>query len=129
MDLIDRQAVIDALKLYCIGCNNYNGVKCRACQIADCIDTVDDAPTAQPTRSEIRRMAIQQEVFKPKHGKWIDITVEWVDDVKFVLAKCSVCGNRIITDMEQLNDTIKFARNFCGCCGADMRGEEDDKRD
>lgn len=33
-------------KAYCDGCENYNGVRCRACGIGDAIDVVEDAPTA-----------------------------------------------------------------------------------
>lgn len=30
---------------FCVGCDSHNGVMCSACQVADCIDEIDDAPT------------------------------------------------------------------------------------
>ena len=41
-DLISRKAAIDRIKAYCDGCDNYNGVRCRACQIADAMAAVDE---------------------------------------------------------------------------------------
>lgn len=44
-DLISRKAVIDSIKeIFCNDCNNYHGVICRACDIADAIGMVEDAP-------------------------------------------------------------------------------------
>lgn len=45
MELIDRAAAIAAIKFYCAGCDNYNGVRCRACGYMDAMDTVDEVPT------------------------------------------------------------------------------------
>ena len=36
-DLISRKAAIDRIEAYCNGCDNYNGVRCSACQIADAL--------------------------------------------------------------------------------------------
>ena len=30
---------------YCIGCDNYGGIRCRACWVDDAICLIDDAPT------------------------------------------------------------------------------------
>ena len=38
----------DCRKRYCTDCNNYNGVKCRACWVDDMLGDVDDAPTVSP---------------------------------------------------------------------------------
>ena len=44
-DLISRKAAIDRIKAYCNDCDNYNGVRCRACQIADAMDAIDEVET------------------------------------------------------------------------------------
>lgn len=41
-DLISRKAAIDRIEAYCNGCDNYNGVRCSACQIADAMAAVDE---------------------------------------------------------------------------------------
>lgn len=107
MDLIDRQAILKEIReQICTECIWTDPRGCSVCNVWNVIIEIESAPTVEP-----------------KRGEWVEPTVEWVDDVKFVLAKCSACGNRAVMDMEQLNDTIKFARNFCGNCGADMRGD------
>ena len=46
MRLIDADALMDLVqKTHCTGCNNYNKVKCRACEIGDMLNYLDDAPT------------------------------------------------------------------------------------
>lgn len=46
-EFISREATIKRIKeVYCIGCNSYNGVRCRACGTGDAIDVIEDAPTA-----------------------------------------------------------------------------------
>lgn len=40
-DLISREAAIEAIKTYCKGCDNYNGVRCRACNFNDAMIAVD----------------------------------------------------------------------------------------
>lgn len=32
-------------RVYCTGCNDYRGVRCRACPTDDALDLLDDAPT------------------------------------------------------------------------------------
>lgn len=45
-ECIEREATIKRIKeVYCVGCNSYNGVRCRACGIGDAIDIIEDAPT------------------------------------------------------------------------------------
>lgn len=42
---------------YCTECDNYNGVRCRACWIDDAIDLVEDAPEADVVpKSEVERL-------------------------------------------------------------------------
>ena len=44
-EFIDREKAIAKIKAaYCRGCNNYNGVKCRACQLMDAMDVLEDEP-------------------------------------------------------------------------------------
>lgn len=45
-ECIEREATIKRIKeAYCVGCNSYNGVRCRACGTGDAIDIIEDAPT------------------------------------------------------------------------------------
>ena len=43
-DLIRREDAINAIKWYCRDCNNYNGVRCRACEFDDAMNAVDVTP-------------------------------------------------------------------------------------
>lgn len=44
-EYIDREKAIAKIKAaYCCGCENYNGVRCRACQIMDAMDVLEDEP-------------------------------------------------------------------------------------
>ena len=46
-EFISREATIKRIKkVYCVGCNSYNGVRCRACGTGDAIDIIEDAPAA-----------------------------------------------------------------------------------
>lgn len=52
-EYLERNALIERIeKAYCDGCENYNGVRCRACGIGDAIDVVEDAPTALERTAE-----------------------------------------------------------------------------
>ena len=43
-DLISREAALNAIKSYCDGCDNYNGVRCSSCYIDSAIIAVDAVP-------------------------------------------------------------------------------------
>ena len=44
--LIDaNNRITEIKKLYCDGCDNYGGAKCRACWVDDAMCLIDDAPT------------------------------------------------------------------------------------
>lgn len=44
--LIDAdKRIAEIKKLYCDGCDNYGGVKCRACWVDDAMCLIDDATT------------------------------------------------------------------------------------
>ena len=46
-EFISREATIKRIKeVYCVGCNSYHGVRCRACGTGDAIDVIEDAPAA-----------------------------------------------------------------------------------
>ena len=46
-EFISREGTIRRIKeVYCVGCNSYNGVRCRACGTGDAIDMIEDAPAA-----------------------------------------------------------------------------------
>lgn len=46
-ECVEREATIKRIKeVYCVGCNSYNGVRCRACGTGDAIDIIEDAPAA-----------------------------------------------------------------------------------
>lgn len=48
-DLISRSELVAAIKRqYCTNCNNYNGVRCRACHADDMLALVDDSLGAGP---------------------------------------------------------------------------------
>lgn len=48
-EFIDREKAIAKIKAaYCRGCENYNGVRCRACQIMDAMDVLEDEPAVVP---------------------------------------------------------------------------------
>ena len=54
------------------------------------------------------------DVVEVKHGKWI----QHVNEPS--LWSCSICETVIYSEHEK--DRLKFHK-WCGCCGADMRGE------
>ena len=44
-EFIDREkAIANIVAVYCCGCEHYNGEKCRACQIMDAMDVLEDEP-------------------------------------------------------------------------------------
>lgn len=46
-EYIEREAAIEQIRLvYCKDCNNYNGVRCRACNFDDAMSAIEDAPAA-----------------------------------------------------------------------------------
>lgn len=48
-EFIDREKAIANIKAaYCCGCEPYNGVRCRACQIMDAMDVLEDEPAVVP---------------------------------------------------------------------------------
>lgn len=57
-EFIDREKAIAKIKAaYCRGCENYNGVKCRACQIMDAMAVLEDEPAVVPDVQRWRKTA------------------------------------------------------------------------
>lgn len=103
--LIDANALVKTIKGdRCKGCNNYGCVMCRVCTWMDAMDYIEDAPTvdAQPV----------------KRGKW-----ECVNDDENVWM-CTSCGNEISLEV---GNPAEFEWLFCPKCGADMRGDTDER--
>ena len=47
-EFISREATIKRIKeVYCVGCNSYHGIRCRAYGTCDAIDMIEDAPAAE----------------------------------------------------------------------------------
>ena len=72
--LIDASKLIVVMKeMYCDGCENHGGVRCRACDFDCCMSDIDDAPTVDAV-----------EVVRCKDCKYYE-------DVK-LLPHCTLCG-------------------------------------
>lgn len=57
-EFVDREKAIANIKAsYCCGCEHYNGVKCRACQIMDAMDVLEDQPAVAPDVQRWRKTA------------------------------------------------------------------------
>lgn len=104
-EFISREATIKRIKeVYCIGCNSYNGVRCRACGTGDAIDMIEDAPAA--------------DVAPVVHGRWI--RPHWKNNN--YCCDCSECGG------EAMHRDYQWDKNgvypICPNCVAKMDGKE-----
>ena len=72
-----------------------------------CIQRILDIPSAEPER---------------KTGKW-EVQPSTGGDRPYIWWKCSECGHVIFSETER--DRREF-HAFCGRCGADMRGGDED---
>lgn len=98
----------DYRKKYCTGCENNNGIKCKACWVDDMLGELDDAPTVSP--EEVRG-----------DGRWIHFTrkyISGVDDEGVPMIRCSVC------DYTQF-ESSRSSTNYCPSCGAQMEVTSD----
>ena len=59
---IDADALIrETQRVFCEGCNNYNGIRCRACGTDDAISMLDNAPTVDVVpKSEVAREIFEE---------------------------------------------------------------------
>lgn len=70
MELIDRAAVIAAIKSYCVNCDNYSGVRCRSCGYMDAMDKVDEVPTVDA----LEQIELLEEIIVDKEkSPWISV--------------------------------------------------------
>ena len=105
MRIIDADALIDRiLTNICKPCKeerkeDYNGVRCRACQYGDEIDDIEDAPTIEPER-------------KKERWEWVSSTYDRIPCEKRYI--CSSCHHATIT-----HDSDPWEK-YCPNCGARM---------
>ena len=92
-DLIDRQAILDALKERCESECEYSkkqrSVMCSACYLGSAIEVIESLPSAE----------------RPK-GKWLRT---WHEIFKEDLLVCSYCGSFAV-----------YGTKYCSNCGAEM---------
>lgn len=105
-ECIEREATIKRIKeVYCVGCNSYNGVRCRACGTGDAIDIIEDAPAA--------------DVAPVVHGRWDD-SGRYTFPGGSTAVRCTNCGCALTESEYHLNNW-----NYCPVCGAKMDGGEE----
>lgn len=105
-ECIEREATIKRIKeVYCVGCNSYNGVRCRACGTGDAIDMIEDAPAA--------------DVAPVVHGQWEQVK-KWATRAKY---RCSVCGREIMSAVKVNIEKYPYCH-----CGAKMDGGDNTER-
>ena len=97
--------IVEIKKIYCDGCDNYGGAKCRACWVDDAICLIEDATTA--------------DVAPVRHGRWLLITAGYRN---FGWC-CSECGRSVSIncDEELRQSMLEKEYPFCHC-GAKMDG-------
>lgn len=102
-EYISRDVALRQLNATCLAtdCDNYNGVRCRACAYADAMDFIDAIPAA--------------DVQPVKRGCWEEVTDYggWGD----THYRCSVCGEEWYLEDGKPKDNDM---NFCPRCGARM---------
>lgn len=111
-EYISRDVALRQLNATCLAtdCDNYNGVRCRACAYADAMDFIDAIPAA--------------DVQPIKKGHWYHNTSKYISelDAYFIQARCSCCGK--YSDRVDLYSTI-MSNEMCSHCGARMDGEHE----
>lgn len=104
MRLIDADALEKILeKIPAADIKDMGGQAYVLVKLSQVFNVIDNQPTIEPER---------------KKGEWID-----QDDGAFYPIECSEC--RKIPLFDAYGDYV--LSNFCPNCGADMRGEQDDK--
>lgn len=96
---IDADALVEMFKTQyeCETCDNYDGVRCRACHCDDALGMIDSAPTLDA--ASVRRGEWKKEPY----------LLGWTH-------RCNRCGENYGMPHGMFN--------FCPNCGADMRKEE-----
>lgn len=102
-EYISRDLALRQLNATCLAtdCDNYNGVRCRACAYADAMDFIDAVLAA--------------DVQPVKHGKWekIEEYGGWGD----TYFRCSICGDEWDLDA---GTPVENGMKYCPNCGARM---------
>ena len=99
-EYISREATIKRIKeVYCVGCNSYHGVRCRACGTGDAIDMIEDAPAADAA--------------PVVHGEW-EIVVGSNGKEYMV---CTCC---------RVSQDLTGVFTYCPNCGCRMDGGDDE---
>lgn len=102
-EFISRESTIKRIKeVYCVGCNSYHGVGCRACGTGEAIDIIDDFPAA--------------DVAPVVHGEW-EIVVGSNGKEYMV---CTCC---------RVSQDLTGVFTYCPNCGAKMDGGGSDEVD
>ena len=103
-EYIKRESLIRRIKeIHCAECDNYHGIRCRACWVDDTLDYIDSEPAA--------------DVVEVRHGRWVQVIVHvefedgFVDRVEECCSACHEPNGRRCT-------------YFCPNCGAKMDLEE-----
>lgn len=106
IDPVDRNSVCQLIEdTYCKDCNNYNGVRCRACNFDDAMSALDAVPTLD---------------YAPvRHGKWLFVESMENDYETEIAERCSLCGRFVYRYQGVPQD------NYCPNCGTLMDGKED----
>ena len=117
-DYIKREGIIRDMKKHCVDCDNRKGTKngktvmlydigdapCRSCALGCMIDIIEDYPAAD-VRENVRG--------------------HWLFDSLRNRHYCSNCYS--YSSGRSYEDGTVDLYNFCHNCGADMRGETDEK--
>ncbi len=108
---IDADKLLARYKERCAGCKETKNYCEHCCDLADVIDDIEDAPTA--------------DVVERNKGKWEEKTVLY-DDLtieQWQSARCSVCGLYHTTPYSY----YFYHYKYCPYCGAEMsQGEENE---
>ena len=105
-EFISREATIKRIKeVYCVSCNSYHGVRCRACGTGDAIDMIEDAPAA--------------DVAPVRHGRWVSVAGK----------RDRICSRCLRNEPYKNADDDAEVFEFCPHCGAKMDGGDSDEVD
>ena len=99
-EYIEREALMRRIKeIHCAECDNYHGVRCRACWVDDTLGYIDSEPSS--------------DVSPVVHGRW-----ENGNPI------CPVCGGNKFRDLDA-DIWCDWQPDFCPNCGAKMGGVDD----
>lgn len=108
-EFFDREKAIEKIKAaYCRGCENYNGVKCRACQIMDAMDALEDEPAMPDSLQHVAHWDMEEDA--------VGSPIVWT---------CSNCKDSIIMyDGTPMENGYKYCPH-CGAKIAEVRADSD----